>query len=165
MTRNVAPPTGQFESGDRKTAPRASGPEPADDEPDPSIDDPEPVYDYDSEFNPDFDIRKIVAQQSEPPLDMRIEISPEIPRKCATCRDFRPSENGQRGWCTNDWAFSHKQLVNADDLPCDSTIGCWWLPAIDEWDRNEFLAQLNRRTPRTDRLLARHSETRRTGSG
>jgi hypothetical protein len=165
MTRNVVQATGRLESGDRGESLAVSRPAPVEDEPGPRIADPAPVYDYDSEFNPDFDIRKIAAQQSDPPLDMRIEISPDIPRKCATCRDFRPSENGQRGWCTNDWAFSHKQLVNADDLPCDSTIGCWWLPALEEWDRDEFLAQLNRRTPRTDRLLAELYGTRRASSG
>jgi hypothetical protein len=165
MTRAVVPPGSYPEPRRRDVTIESSAALPADDEPDPGSEDSETEYDYESEYNPDWDLRKIVAGKSVPLLDMTIAISPEIPRKCATCRDFRPSENGQRGWCTNDWAFRHKQLVNAEDLPCDSTIGCWWLPADEEWDRDEFLARLNKRTPRTDQLIAELYGTRRTGSG
>lgn len=83
-----------------------------------------------------------------------ISIAPDVPRQCATCRHYRASEQGGRGWCTNTWAFSHRQMVNEDDLPCSSSIGCWWLPADDEvWDTDEPAA--HGPTPRVDRMLAR----------
>ena len=116
--------------------------------------DPPPDYGYDTEFNPDFDLRLIAAAEIEPPLDMRIMISPEIPRKCATCRSFRAAENGTRGWCTNKWAFAHRPLVDSEDLACDSTIGCWWLPETSAWDPDGFLAKLRVPTPRADALIA-----------
>jgi hypothetical protein len=111
-------------------------------------------YPYDSAYNPDFDIRDLVAADAEPPLDMTITIAPDIPRKCATCRSFRQSETGDRGWCVNQWAFPHRPLVNAEDLACDSSLGCWWLPGDDAWDAAAYLAELAQPTPRTDRLEA-----------
>lgn len=56
-----------------------------------------------------------------------------VPRVCMTCRDFRPAESGERGWCTNDWAFSHRTMVAADDRPCQTAIGSWWLPHESIW--------------------------------
>ncbi|MGC4190332.1 MAG: hypothetical protein QM589_03750 [Thermomicrobiales bacterium] len=81
---------------------------------------------------PAFDIRNILTGRAEP-LDLGVSIAPDIPRACRTCRDFRPSEHGERGFCANNWAFTHRQMVNADDLPCQSTIGCWWLPSDRIW--------------------------------
>lgn len=57
----------------------------------------------------------------------------QVPRVCLTCRDFRPAESGTRGWCTNDWAFSHRTMVEADSRPCQTTIGSWWLPHEAIW--------------------------------
>jgi hypothetical protein len=111
-------------------------------------------YPFESPYNPDFDIRDLVAADAEPPLDMTITIAPDIPRKCATCRSFRQSETGDRGWCVNQWAFPHRPLVNAEDLACDSSLGCWWLPGDDSWDAAAYLAELAQPTPRTDRLEA-----------
>jgi hypothetical protein len=56
-----------------------------------------------------------------------------VPRMCRTCRDFRPAETGDRGWCTNKWAFNHRRMVDADEMPCESSVGCWWLPHDDIW--------------------------------
>jgi hypothetical protein len=115
---------------------------------------PDSEFDYDSEFNPDYDLRRLVAAKTEPLLDMTIMISPEIPRKCATCRSFRPDENGSQGWCTNKWALAHRPLVDSEDLACEATIGCWWLPRDVEWDREGFFAELTAPTPKADRLAA-----------
>lgn len=103
---------------------------------------------------PAFDIRDFVDQDKDL-LDMRVQIAPDIPRACETCRNFRPSESGGRGWCTNDFAFTHRQMVNANDMPCQSSIGCWWLPSDDAWMPSEDLAARDNPTPLTDRLIAR----------
>lgn len=106
------------------------------------------------ELQLEFDIRKLVVRQDDL-LDMTISLAPDLPRTCQTCRDFRPSENGERGWCTNDWAFTHRQMVNADSLPCQSSIGCWWLPNDASWMPALRPEEHRRTTPRTDRLVAR----------
>lgn len=110
---------------------------------------------HELEVQPDleFDIRKLVARQDEL-LDMTVSLAPDLPRTCQTCRDFRPSESGERGWCTNDWAFTHRQMVNADSLPCQSSIGCWWLPNDASWMPALASPEQQRATPRTDRLVA-----------
>ena len=57
------------------------------------------------------------------------ELAPELPRVCRTCRDFRPAEAGDRGWCGNRWAFDHRRMVHAGDAaPCAASFGSWWLP-------------------------------------
>jgi hypothetical protein len=96
-------------------------------------------------------------------LDMTITIGEGVPRQCSTCRNYRQAEHGERGWCTNNYAFTHRQMVNADDLACQSTIGCWWLPADEEvWldDEEPAIAP----TPRVDRLLA-HLEPLKRAAG
>lgn len=103
---------------------------------------------------PTFDIRNFVDQDDDL-LDMRVQIAPDVPRACQTCRNFRPSETGERGWCTNDFAFTHRQMVNANDMPCQSSIGCWWLPGDHSWMPTEELASRENSTPLTDRLIAR----------
>lgn len=105
---------------------------------------------------PVFDIRNFVGQDDDL-LDMRVQIAPDVPRACRTCRDFRPSESGERGWCTNDFAFTHRQMVNADDMPCQSSIGCWWLPNDDAWMPEADFAARENPTPFTDRLIARRN--------
>lgn len=104
-----------------------------------------------------FDIRDFVEQDEEL-LDMRVQIAPGVPRACQTCRNFRPSDSGERGWCTNDFAFTHRQMVNAEDLPCQSSIGCWWLPSDETWMPVEDLAFRGHPTPLTDRLIARRQD-------
>jgi hypothetical protein len=106
-----------------------------------------------SALEAEFDIRRFVTQQDDL-LDMTISLAPDLPRTCQTCRDFRPSESGERGWCNNDWAFTHRQMVNADSLPCQSSIGCWWLPNDASWMPALAPSDHRRATPRTDRLIA-----------
>jgi hypothetical protein len=81
---------------------------------------------------------------------------PAVPRCCRTCREFRPAEGGERGWCTSAWAFQHRRMVHADELPCFSAIGIWWLPSDDLW-----LGDLDfdhaEPTPLIDALLARRA--------
>lgn len=112
---------------------------------------------------PQFDVRDLINGSMDL-LNMTIEIAPEVPRACLTCRSYRPSEQPGRGWCTNSWAFTHRQMVNETDLACDSTIGCWWLPADEEVWLEEFEVAAEA-TPRVDRLLARmHPERRAVGN-
>ena len=122
-------------------------------EPGHSIVDTPTANESDVELAPEFDIRRFVTQQDDL-LDMTISLAPDLPRTCQTCRDFRPSESGERGWCTNDWAFTHRQMVNADSLPCQSSIGCWWLPNDASWMPALAPPDHRRATPRTDRLVA-----------
>jgi hypothetical protein len=106
-----------------------------------------------------FDVRDLINGDTEL-LDMTIGIAPDVPRACATCRNYRPGEQPGRGWCTNAWAFTHRQMVNEGDIACDSTIGCWWLPADEEVWLEEFEVAADA-TPRVDRLLARLDPERR----
>lgn len=77
-----------------------------------------------------------------------------IPRMCRTCRDFRPAENGERGWCTNKWAFSHRRMVDADELPCETSIGGWWIPHDDSWMSAVDVTAHSQPTPLLDQWLA-----------
>lgn len=77
------------------------------------------------------------------------------PRMCRTCRDFRPAENGERGWCTNQWAFGHRRMVDADELPCDTSIGGWWLPHDDLWLSALDVSSHSQPTPLLDGWLAK----------
>jgi hypothetical protein len=101
----------------------------------------------------------------EPLLDRAVTIGKGIPRMCQTCRSFRPADDGSaRGWCTNQWAFGHRRLVNAEDLACMSTMGVWWLPDDTDWDLDGLLVRLAQQTPRTDQLTATlRRESRRSG--
>ena len=105
-----------------------------------------------------FDIRDLLSGDSDL-LDPGVSIAPDVPRACRTCRDFRPSESGERGFCANNWAFTHRQMVNADDLPCHSTIGCWWLPSDRLWMPEE---RTETETRRVDAMLP---DVRRQRSG
>lgn len=110
-----------------------------------------------------FDLREVVERGGEL-LDMSIEIAPDVPRECRTCRSFRSADGGARGWCTNEWAFTHRRMVNEDDLACDATIGCWWLPSDRYWTV-EDTALWSGTTPKMDAFLNRgapssdHKET------
>ena len=86
----------------------------------------------------------------------------DLPRVCRTCRDYRPSVDGQRGWCANTWAFTHRRVVLEDDLaPCQSAIGDWWLPVDDIWMVAADVAAHGRPTPLLDRLTAKAEQHRR----
>lgn len=131
-------------------------------EPEELLDQPEDGW-YEPEPVPHFDVRTLIEPDTEL-LDMTIEIAPKVERACLTCRSYRPSEQPGRGWCTNSWAFTHRQMVNETDLACDSTIGCWWLPADEEvWLTELDVAE--EATPRIDRLIAHlHPERRAVGN-
>jgi hypothetical protein len=86
----------------------------------------------------------------------------ELPRICRTCRDYRPSADGQRGWCANTWAFTHRRLVLEDDpAPCQSAIGDWWLPVDDIWLVAADVSSHGRATPLLDHLTAKAEQRRR----
>jgi hypothetical protein len=83
-----------------------------------------------------------------------VAIAPSLPRICRTCRDYRAGDQGGRGWCANQWAFSHRHLVDADAAAaCESALGSWWLPAddlcVDQVDISAHAAP----TPNLDRWL------------
>ena len=86
----------------------------------------------------------------------------DLPRICKTCRDYRPSAEGQRGWCANAWAFTHRRLVHEDDpAPCDSSIGDWWAPVDDVWLVAADVSSHGRATPLLDRLVGKEPAARR----
>jgi hypothetical protein len=87
-------------------------------------------------------------------LGLPVQVAPGVPRMCQTCRDFRPAESGQRGWCTNRFAFSHRRMVDADELPCASPIGAWWLPHDEVWLATADAQDHSQPTPLVDGLLA-----------
>lgn len=83
-------------------------------------------------------------------LDMTVQIAPDVPRACRTCRDFRPAEGGGRGWCTNKFAFSHRRMVTGEGVPCQTSLGCWWLPHDDVWLVKADVAAHSHPTPLFD---------------
>ncbi len=83
-------------------------------------------------------------------LDMTVQIAPEVHRACRTCRDFRPAEGGGRGWCTNKFAFSHRRMVTGEGVPCQTSLGCWWLPHDDVWLATADVAAHSQPTPLFD---------------
>lgn len=86
----------------------------------------------------------------------------DLPRVCRSCRDFRPSADGQRGWCANAWAFTHSRLVQADEpTPCQSAIGDWWVPVDDVWLVAADVSIHGRATPMLDRALVAETTKRR----
>jgi hypothetical protein len=82
------------------------------------------------------------------------ELAPDLPRVCRTCRDFRPSESGGRGWCANRWAFSHRRMVDAEDAaPCATSFGNWWLPVDEVWSTAYDISGHGQATPLLDAWL------------
>jgi hypothetical protein len=79
----------------------------------------------------------------------------DIARCCMTCRDFRPAGNGERGWCTNQWAFKHRRMVDADDRPCETSIGHWWIPGDEAWQGEFDVSALGQPTPLMDKWVGR----------
>lgn len=116
---------------------------------------PEPTM----ERNNSFDLRNILEHQGDA-LDMTLQLAPELARSCRTCRDFRLAETGDRGWCTNTWAFKHSQMVEADDLACQSTIGCWWLPYDEVWLPE---ARETSPTPRVAQMVTTDGKRKQSG--
>ncbi|MGA7672891.1 MAG: hypothetical protein WBW04_20915 [Nitrolancea sp.] len=79
---------------------------------------------------------------------------------CATCRDFRPAEGGERGWCNNQYAFDHRQMVDRNDLACRGSIGSWWIASDDWWLQKADISHHGRPTPVVDDLLRQLLDTR-----
>ena len=85
----------------------------------------------------------------------------DLPRVCRACRDFRPGTDGQRGWCANAWAFTHRQLVREDDAaPCHSAIGDWWVPVDNIWLVAADVSAHGRPTPLLDRATGDERDER-----
>lgn len=83
-----------------------------------------------------------------------LELAAHLPRICRTCRDFRPAENGDRGWCANQWAFSHRRMVDADErTPCEGVLGNWWLPVDEVWSEAADVSSHGQPTPLLDAWL------------
>jgi hypothetical protein len=81
-------------------------------------------------------------------------LAPSLSRSCRFCRDFRPAEGGSRGWCGNSWAFSHRRMVQGDELaPCQTMIGSWWLPVDDVWQEYGDVSSHGQPTPLMDRIM------------
>jgi len=114
-----------------------------------------PVQDYEIDSSPG-------VQNALVPSSFRLE------RICQTCRDFRPSDNGERGWCNNKWAFNHRRMVDADDLACRNSLGSWWTPKDDVWRRDGDISRHAQQTPRVDQWLfgtsTNENERRRSSS-
>ncbi len=93
-----------------------------------------------------------------------------VPKVCRTCRDYRPSENPERGWCNNAWAFTHRRMVDAETLSCgQSALGPWWTANDNYWQGPGDVARHAQETPLLDRLLAsrfeRYDDQRRVSGG
>jgi len=103
--------------------------------------------------------------EHEPLLPTAISVAPQLERICGTCRDFRPAEGGERGWCANRWAFTHRRMVDAeDDMPCATILGGWWLPVDEIWLVNADVSSHGHPTPLMDALFnPRHEERIRRG--
>src|SRR5688572_2363966 len=80
-------------------------------------------------------------------------LAPDLPKICLTCRDFRPTESGDRGWCNNSHAFMHRRMVDADVLSCASSYGNWWLAHDSVWQKAADVSRHAHETPLLDRLL------------
>jgi len=82
----------------------------------------------------------------------------QVPRCCATCRDFRPIGDGTTGWCINAYAPTSQRVVESGDLACDSSIGSWWLPNDVIWLERADTTHHSRPTPLLDELFRTSSD-------
>ncbi len=107
---------------------------------------------------------QVVAVEAPPerlaiPLLPVGSVAPGVPRICRTCRDFRPAEGGDRGWCANEWAFTNRQMVQPDDpAPCETSAGSWWLPTDDLCLADADVSTHGQPTPYLDKWLPHHRE-------
>ena len=127
----------------------------------------EEVHEYEAFHDESWedDVAPVIAAVEQPvltelePYPDEVEdvvIAPEVPRMCRTCRDFRPGENGERGWCANPWAFNHhRRVVDAEDLPCETLVGVWWLPRDEVWLATADLSSHSQPTPLVDLWLSK----------
>jgi hypothetical protein len=127
-------------------------------QPESRVDDSDlPVEDaYDARLDDEADEFATWAQaeaSERPPEPFRLWA--EIPRCCQTCRDFRPAGSGERGWCNNQWAFKHRRMVDANDRPCETSIGHWWIPGDAAWQGEFDVSALGQPTPLMDKWFGR----------
>ena len=79
------------------------------------------------------------------------------PRQCRACRDFRPADGGERGWCGNPWAFSYRRMVEGEDVaPCAAAFGDWWLPKDVIWLDSGDISAHGLATPLLDAFVPDH---------
>jgi hypothetical protein len=95
------------------------------------------------------------SEAAEDELPPPFSLWSAIPVCCQTCRDFRPAGEGGRGWCTNKWAFKHRRMVDADECPCETSIGNWWIPADSAWQGELDVSTLGEPTPLMDKYFGR----------
>ncbi|MDQ3692673.1 MAG: hypothetical protein M3464_03460 [Chloroflexota bacterium] len=102
----------------------------------------------------------VVEDDSEYSFDLSgLDLLAHLPRVCQNCRDYRPAEAGNRGWCANPWAFSHRRMVAADDeIPCEGTLGHWWLPVDGVWSDAADVSSHGHPTPLLDAWLPHHRD-------
>ena len=112
-----------------------------------------PSRDHDRRDDEIFDIRRAVADPDDTSITRQLDVENGVAKCCLTCRSFQPGDEAGRGWCMNSWAGTYRQMVNADTLACQSSIGHWWIAADTTWIPPSDSIQP--RTPRTDRLVAR----------
>ncbi len=99
----------------------------------------------------DRELRAAFTDQED--VAQRFEVASAVRKCCRTCRSFQPSDNQEQGRCGNAWAYTHRQLVNADVLSCHSSIGDWWLADDLAWIPPD--TAIVPETPYTDRLEMR----------
>ena len=92
-------------------------------------------------------------QHSAPATPQERPLSSDWPQICRTCRDFRPADSGDRGWCNNLWAFRHRRMTDAGVLSCESSFGNWWIPHDGIWQKAADVSRHAQETPLLDRLL------------
>ena len=103
---------------------------------------------------------QIPARRAHVPISERIT---QLPHICMTCRDFRPVNGGERGWCNNRFAFEERREVSRDGIACQSTIGDWWTAADDWWLQQADISHHGRPTPQFNELLHELLLRRRDG--
>lgn len=106
-----------------------------------------------------------VAERSPEPPRSPGAVHPTSMRECCgTCRDFRPAEGADRGWCNNQYAFDHRRMVDRNELACRGSIGSWWIASDDWWLQRADIAHHGRPTPIVDDLLRQLLDNRGAGS-
>lgn len=109
----------------------------------PEIQEPEPAVD---------ELPAIDGRPPDRPLPEQLSC---LVQRCGTCRDFRPADGGERGWCNNHFAFDHRRMVQPDELACASTIGVWWVANDDWWLQRADISHHGCPTPAVDEHLGR----------
>lgn len=100
-------------------------------------------------------VEPVAPAGRDEPIELGVKVWSGLPRICRTCRDFRPAEGGGRGWCANEWAFTHRRVVDpAEAMPCETTLGSWWLPVDEVWLAAADVSEHGQPTPILDAVEA-----------